>query len=454
MINKYTVLSVVMISTFFFSILSNAFADELSPKSDYKVSQQVSDNYANLIENEAVKGALAFLKTDQDNTVTQQILIAEIAAPPFHEQKRAEYFKQQLESLGLQDVQIDNEGNVYGIRPGTGNGPVLFISAHLDTVFDYDEITVKNKDGVLYAPGISDDSRGLAALLSIMRAFNESGVQTTGDIIFGADVGEEGLGDLRGVKAFFKEHPEIDGYISIDNTSDGVSASAITYQATGSHRYKADFKGPGGHSYKAFGLPSPIHAMGRAIAAIADVKTPEDPRTTFTVGIVEGGTSVNAIAAESSMYIDMRSTSAEALQKEDDEIMSLIQKGVGAEDERWGYNRDDGIDVVVTQVGNRPVGSQDMQAPIVQAAWASTEALGLQPSFSTPSSTDSNLPISLGIPALTLGGGGEGDGFHSPGEWYDPTDGYLGPQKVFLTMLGLVGVEGISTPILEARDNN
>jgi len=259
------------------------------------------------------------------------------------------------------------------------------------------------------------------------------------------------VGDLRGVKAFFKAHPKIDGYISIDNTSDGVSASGITYQATGSHRYKVDFTGPGGHSYTAFGLPSTIHAMGRAIAFIADVKTPEDPKTTFTVGVVEGGTSVNTIAAKSSMFIDIRSTSADALQKEDDEFMSLIQKGVDVENARWGYNRDNGIDVVVIQVGDRPVGSQNASALIVQAAWAATEILGLQPNLSPPSSSDSNLPISLGIPALTLGAGGEGGGFHSPGEWYDPTDGYLGTQKIFLTMLGLVGIENVVTPILKVR---
>ena len=407
----------------------------------------MSAHYAQLLKNEDVNKGLAFLESDQENTVSQQIKIAEIPSPTFKEAKRAQYYKSQLEALGLADVQMDDAGNVVGIRHGTGEGPILYVTAHLDTVFDFDEINVKEKDGLLYAPGIGDDSRGLAALLSIVRAFNESGVETTGDIIFGGNVGEEGLGDLYGVKAFFKEHPQIDGFISID----GLSASEITYLATGSHRYKITFQGPGGHSYQAFGLPTAIHAMGRALAKIADVNTPEQPKTTFTVGIVEGGTSVNAIAAQASMLVDMRSNTADELQKLDDQIMGLVEQSVDDENNRWGYERKNGIDVVVEQVGDRPAGSQNPQALNVQAAWAATQALGLEPSLGLARSTDSNLAISLGVPALTLGGGGQGGGTHAPDEWFDPTDAYQGPQRIFLTILGLVGVEGVSTPLLETN---
>jgi len=316
------------------------------------------------------------------------------------------------------------------------------VPAHLDTVFAAGtDVKVKEKDGKLYAPGIADDARGLAALLAVVRAFNATGIKTAGDIIFCGNVGEEGLGDLRGVKALFRDHKDIDGFISIDGTDVG----RITYLATGSHRYEVTYSGPGGHSFSAFGRPSAIHAMGRAIAGIADLTTPANPKTTFTVGVVSGGTSVNSIAAEAKLLMDMRSNRDKELLEIEAKFFDVLKKAAAEENARW---KSDKITVQTKLVGNRPAGVQPSDSGIVQAAWASAQALGQKPSLGIGSSTDSNLPISLGIPAVTLGGGGKEDNNHSPSEWFDPTDAYLGPQRVFLAILGLTGVEGTSAPLL------
>lgn len=408
----------------------------------YTIAPAVTELYARLTSLPAVQKGLDFLKADHTNTVAEQKQICEIPSPPFKEQVRAADFQKRLAALGLKDVQMDKEGNVSGLRPGTGNGPKLLVAAHLDTVFAAGtDVTVKEKDGKLYAPGIADDARGLAALLAVIRAFNATGIKTAGDIIFCGNVGEEGLGDLRGVKALFRDHKDIDGFISIDGTEVGK----ITYLATGSHRYEVTYSGPGGHSFAVFGRPSAIHAMGRAIAQIADLTTPSDPKTTFTVGVVSGGTSVNSIAAEARLQMDMRSNRDKELLEIEAKFFDILKKAAAEENARW---KSDKITVQTKLVGNRPAGVQPPDIGIVQSAWASAQAVGQKPSLGGASSTDSNLPINLGIPAVTLGGGGKEDNNHSPSEWFDPTDAYLGPQRIFLAILGLTGVEGTSTPLL------
>ena len=408
----------------------------------YTLAPTVQEVYDRLTSQPAVRKGLDFLRADHENTVAEQKQLCEIPSPPFKEQVRAADYQKRLAALGLKDVQMDKEGNVFGLRPGTGKGPKLFVAAHLDTVFAAGtDLSVKEKDGKLYAPGIADDARGLAALLSIIRAFNETGIKTAGDIIFSGNVGEEGLGDLRGIKALFRDHKDIDGFISID----GTDAEKITYLATGSHRYEIIYKGPGGHSLNAFGRPSAIHAMGRAIAQIADLKTPLEPKTTFTVGVVSGGTSINSIAAEARMQMDMRSNRLKELLELEAKFLDIVKKAAVEENARWNSDK---ITVQIKPVGDRPAGIQPPDALIVQAAWASTQAIGRQPKLGEPSSTDSNLPISLGIPAITIGGGGKEDNNHSPSEWFDPTNAYLGPQRIFLTILGLAGIDGTTKPLL------
>jgi tripeptide aminopeptidase len=428
-----------------FALIFLAWGTALA-KTSYSLSAGVKETYNRISAGENVKRGLEFIKSDHGHTIAEQKQICEIPAPPFKEKARAEDYLKRLTALGLKDVRMDKEGNVFGIRPGTGKGPRLLVAAHLDTVFaEGTDVKVREKDGKLYAPGIADDSRGLAALLGLVRAFNASGIKTEGDIVFCGNVGEEGLGDLRGVKALFREHKDIDGFISID----GVESDGIAYLATGSHRYEVIYKGPGGHSFSAFGLPSAIHALGRAIAKISDLETPKDPKTTFTVGVIKGGTSVNSIAAEATMLMDMRSDSTKELLALEAKFLEIVRKAAAEENARW---RSDQIRVEIKPVGDRPAGTQSKDAVIVQAAWASTEMTGQSPILKGASSTDSNLPISLGIPALTLGGGGKDFGNHSPNEWFDPTDAFLGPQRIFLTILGLVGVDGVTEPLLPKKN--
>jgi len=239
-----------------------------------------------ILANPKIVKSLDDIKADDTRTFAEQKRITEIPAPPFKEKQRAEYYRQRMQELGFKDASIDGEGNVIALRKGTGGGrPKLVVSAHLDTVFpEGTDVTVKERDGAIVAPGIGDDSRGLAALLSLIKALNENQVATVGDIMFVGTVGEEELGNLRGVKALFRDHKDIDGFISID----GLGISRAVNQSTGSHRYEMIFTGPGGHSFQEFGLPSAIHAMGRAIAKISELKPPDNPKTTFTVGTVRG----------------------------------------------------------------------------------------------------------------------------------------------------------------------
>jgi acetylornithine deacetylase/succinyl-diaminopimelate desuccinylase-like protein len=409
------------------------------------VSPPVADAFSQIGDNEKAKQGLEFIRKDAANTLADQKAIVAIPAPPFKEKVRGQYYLKRLQALGLKDVKMDGEGNVFGVRPGAGNGPKILVEAHLDTVFPEGTNTRPvEKEGRIFAPGVADDSRGLAALLSVARAFKTTGISTVGDIIF-CTVGEEGLGNLRGMKAFFRDHKDIAASVDID----GTSVRRITYLATGSHRYEIHFKGPGGHSFGAFGTPSAIHAMGRAIAKIADVQTPRDPKTTFTVGTVSGGTSVNAIAADAWMLLDMRSNSPEQLLKTESRILALVQQAADEENARW--NRGKEITVEMKLVGDRPAGSQPSDSVIVQASWMATKAIGQEPELTTASSTNANLPISIGVPAVTLGGGGEEGLNHAPGEWFNPKDAYLGPQKIFLTVLGLAGIDGVSKPLVPAR---
>src|SRR6059058_5896774 len=346
-----------------------------------------------ILANPKIVKSLDDIKTDDERALEEQKRITEIPAPPYKEKIRAEYYLKRMQELGFKDAAIDSEGNVIALRKGTGGGrPKLVVSAHLDTVFPEGvDVTVKEKDGAIIAPGIGDDSRGLAALLSLVKAMNENGIATVGDIMFVGTVGEEELGNLRGVKALFRDHADIDGFISID----GLGITRVVNQATGSHRYEFTFKGPGGHSFQEFGLPSAIHAMGRAIAKIGELQPPSDPKTTFTVGTVTGGTSVNAIAAEARMKVDMRSDSTEELLKLEAKLLDLVKDAVREENARW---KSDKIAVEIKLIGDRPAGMVAMDSPIVQATQRAVATITGGPRVTfAGSSTDSNLAMSRGI---------------------------------------------------------
>ncbi len=386
-----------------------------------------------LINDPTVKAALEAAHRNEPWTIEEQIRISQIPAPPFKEEVRARELERLFKELGLKDVRIDKEGNVIGVRPGEKPTPNVVMSAHLDTVFpEGTDVTVKREGNILRGPGIVDDTRGLAALLNIIRSMDEGKIRTGGTITFVATVGEEGLGDLRGVKALFRESlkDQIDYFISID----GTSVNRVTSAGVGSYRYRATFKGTGGHSYGAFGLANPIHALGRAIDGIADIQVPRQPKTTFNVGRIGGGTSVNSIAFEAWMEVDMRSETMVALEAVKEQFMTAVNQAVEAENKRW--NGRGNLSVELELVGLRPAGETSSQSPIVTATNASITALGLQPIHSA-GSTDSNVPMNLGVPAVTIGGGGDGFGSHALDEYFDSTDSHLGPQMAILLLSAL-----------------
>ena len=408
-----------------------------------------------LLKLPAVKSALEQLRADDERTLREQIEITQIPAPPFKEQVRAADYAARLRAAGLTDVTIDSEGNVIGKRPGKnkGKGPLLVVSAHLDTVFpEGSDVTVKHKDGRYSGLGIIDDSRGLVALLSLLRAMESSKLRTMGDVWFVGTVGEEALGNLRGVKALFRDHPQIDGFISVDGVDSPEQVKAgrpgIVTRATGSRRWEFLFSGPGGHSFGNFGNPSAVHALGRAVAGIADIKVPAEPKTTFNVGVVSGGTGVTAIAAQSTMQVDMRSNSAEALRVLEEQVQAIVTAAVSAENARW---KSTAVKVERKLVGDRPASTLIDDKAMVQAVSGAYVALGLPRPELDYASTDANVPLGLGIPGATLNGGGLGDKAHSWDEWYEHVNAWQGPQILLLTTLRLAGVAGHSQPSLPNR---
>ena len=383
----------------------------------------------------AVLAALDRIKADNAWTVDQQVSICEIPAPPFKEERRAAEMKRRFEALGLRNVRIDSIGNVIAERAGSGGGPVVVIAAHLDTVFPEEtDVTVQRQGTMLRGPGIGDDCRGLAVLLAVSKAMGAANVRTAGTIYFVANVGEEGPGNLRGVKHLFAKPPaKIDYFISVDGTGLGLTSRAV-----GSNRYKVSYKGPGGHSYGAFGMPSPIHALGRAIARISAIQVPRTPKTTFNVGIIEGGTSVNTISPLGAMEVDLRSESPDELAKLDAAFRKVVDEALAEENARWPQSRVK-VTVDIQSMGIRPAAAPPDSQRIIQTAQAAARALGFEAPGSA-SSTDANWPMSLGIQAITIDGGGQGRGAHSLGESYDDGErGWLGPQWALLTVVMLAG---------------
>jgi acetylornithine deacetylase/succinyl-diaminopimelate desuccinylase-like protein len=387
---------------------------------------------ADLLKDPAVKAALDGAKATEAQTIEDQIRFCEIPAPSFKEEIRGAELKRVFTQLGLQNVRVDKVGNVLGDYPGAAARPHVVIAAHLDTVFpEGTDVKVKRQGAVLSGPGIGDDCRGLAVLVAIIRELKKAKVQTAGTITFVANVGEEGLGDLRGVKELFKTtlKDQIDRFVSIDGT--GIH---VTNVAVGSHRYRVMFKGPGGHSFGAFGMANPIGAMGRAIAKINEMQVPKQPKTTFNVGRVGGGTSVNSIPFDGWMEVDMRSSDPASLAAVDASFQKAVDSAVAEENQRWG--KPGVITVVKELVGDRPAGSTPENAPIVRAGLAAATVLGFSSNLGE-GSTDSNIPMSLTVPAITIGGGGRGREAHALTESFDTTDSWQGTQHALLLTVAL-----------------
>jgi acetylornithine deacetylase/succinyl-diaminopimelate desuccinylase-like protein len=394
--------------------------------------EQAATIGARLMAEPAVKAALDAIRRNEPQIVEEQVRLCEIEAPPFKEGKRAAALRAMFAALGLKNVRIDAAGNVLGERPGASASPHVVFSAHLDTVFPEGTNVQTSREGpILKGPGIGDDCRGLAVLIGVIRAMNDGRLQTPGTITFVGTVGEEGLGDLRGVKHLFQQElkGKVDRFVSVDGAGLG-----ITHTAVGSRRYRVAYKGPGGHSYGAFGLANPIHALGRAIAKIADLRVPKEPKTTFNVGRIGGGTSVNSIAFEAWMEIDLRSADKAALTALDATVIKALDEALAEENDRWGGRGRLTLDRKL--VGDRPGGQVPVDAPIIAAAVSVTQALGLKATLDE-GSTDSNIPISLGIPAVTIDGGGSGKGAHSLDEQFDTTNSWQGTARALLLALAL-----------------
>jgi tripeptide aminopeptidase len=385
-----------------------------------------------LLREEPLKAALEAVARNEPQTIEDQMAICEVPAPPFKESVRADVIRKRFQALGLKNVRVDKVGNVLGERPGAAPRPHLVMAAHLDTVFPEGTEVKPRRDGTLLSgPGIGDDCRGLAVVLAVIRALDEAHVQTSGPITFVANVGEEGLGDLRGSRALFNDTLKgtIDRFVSIDGAGIG-----ITNEAVGSFRYKVSVKGPGGHSYGAFGIANPVHALGRAIAEIADFQVATEPKTTFNVGRLGGGTSINSIAMEAWMEVDMRSADQRSLVSIDARFHKAVERAVAAENDRWGGKGR--LTATADLLGRRPGGHTPPDSAIVQSALSISRALGLESRLGE-GSTDSNVPMSMGIPAITIGGGGRGTGGHSLSEAFDAADSFKGTERALLLAVAL-----------------
>ena len=394
---------------------------------------------AQLMSSPHVARALRFFETHADAITEEHIRICSIPASPFGEQERAEYLSRKFAELGLTEVEIDEEGNCLGLLPGTSRSPLMVVSAHLDTVFSKDtNFNVVRRHDKLFAPGIADDGCGLAALIALAQVFQSERIPIEGSILFVGTVGEEGEGNLRGVRHLFTKGrwaTKIDAFLSFD----GPGLDRITNRALGSHRYRVEITGPGGHSWGDFGLPNPVHAIGRAISRLAAYPAPKEPRTTFNVGRIEGGTSVNSIPSHASMEVDLRSAVERELQRLDAFFRRAMRESVDEENATRRVG-DPPLNLKVDLIGERPTGETRADSPLVEVALEATRALGITPRLDQ-SSTDSNLPISLGIPAITLGAGGSSGSSQSLDEWYDPRERDLGLKRGLLVVLGLVGIK-------------
>jgi acetylornithine deacetylase/succinyl-diaminopimelate desuccinylase-like protein len=385
-----------------------------------------------LLQQPSIKSALEAARTTESQTLADQVRYCEIPAPPFKETARGNVLRTEFARLGLQNVRTDRAGNVLGDRPGMAPRPRVVVAAHLDTVFaEGTDVHVTRQGSLLKGPGIGDNCRGLAVLVAIIRTLQQTSVQTAGTLTFVANVGEEGLGDLRGMKALFGDtmKDQVDRFVSIDNA--GIHVSAI---GVGSRRYRVTFRGPGGHSFAQFGLANPAGALGRAIARISDWPMPAGVRSTFNVGRVGGGTSVNSIPTEAWMEVDLRSSDSASLASLDAKLHQAIDAAVAEENTRWGTPRT--VTGQLELVGDRPAGALPADAPILTTAQAVARALGLAAAVAE-SSSDANLPISLKIPAISIGGGGRSFDSHTPSETFDTTDSWKGTQNALLLTIAL-----------------
>lgn len=403
------------------------------------IDKRYETEVQNLAKRPAVQSAFKLFMDLEPQTKQDHISLTETPSPPFKEQVRAKKYAGMLKAAGADSVWLDEVSNVLALRRGKSGQKTVVVEAHLDTVFpEGTDVTVRQKGDTLYAPGIGDDTRGLTTVLAVLKGMERAGIETDADVLFVGAVGEEGLGDLRGVKHLLRTNgPRIDSYIAVDG--DGIDG--ITHRGLGSHRYRITYKGPGGHSYGAFGIVNPHGALGKAIYYFtqeADQFTREGVKTTYSVSVIGGGTSVNAVPYESWMEVDMRSESPEKLNGIDRLLQTAVQRALREENQMKRSGPD--LTVDVKQVGDRPSGRTEPDVPLVQRAMAVARFMNVEPQLSV-GSTNANAPIAKGIPAITIGSGGIGGNAHSLNEWWLNDKGYLGMQRVLLVLLAEAGLK-------------
>jgi tripeptide aminopeptidase len=359
--------------------------------------------------------ASAALEAGHERWVSDTITLTEVPAPPFKEAARAKLYQRMFQERGLSDIEVDEEGNVLALRKGTGANGIVIVSAHLDTVFpEGTNVKVRREGETLHAPGVGDDSSGLATQLSFIDALNSAGIRTKHDILFVGTVGEEGLGDLRGVRHLFTKG-KYKGLAKAFFSLDGSGLTSITTEGAGSKRYRVTFKGPGGHSFGAFGIVNPMAAMSRAIVGLYGIKVPAQPKTTYSASVVGGGTSVNSIPDAVWIEVDMRSESAAELAKLEAQFLKVVGNAVKAENEARS-TKTGRIATELKVIGDRPAGQTSLSSDIVQNAVSAYRMEGIKLDYSS-SSTDSNIPMSLGIPAVTISRVARGERAHALDEW-------------------------------------
>jgi tripeptide aminopeptidase len=398
-------------------------------------ARATEDSIEKLAQEPGCVRAIEWIEKNAAWVTDQQIHLTEIPAPEFKEARRGEALKKLFEASSLR-VRIDKIGNVIGERPGSDAKDVVLLVAHLDTVFPAGtNVTVKRNTSRLEAPGIADNGAGLAALVGVSRALFEARIRTAKSIVFAGDVGEEGEGNLRGVRALVDEFgPRLSAVIAID----GPSTEHITTQGIASRRFEISITGPGGHSWSDFGVPNPITAISRGIVRFSSIRVPDEPRSSYNFGVIEGGTSVNSIPARASVKIDLRSEEESELDRLESTLRDSMQAGV-KDELASGHSSSDTLQLNFRSLGARPSGKLPEDSPLLETIRNVDRFLGTQSRLER-SSTDANIPLSQEIPAVAIGGGGKGSGSHTLAEWYDPTGRELGLKRLLLVSLALAGV--------------
>jgi tripeptide aminopeptidase len=405
-------------------------------RSAAEAQQNLRQEIAELAALPGVQTAVAWFREQAAELTRWQFELSAIPAPPFGEAKRAEWLVARFKEAGLEQVRIDKVGNVLGMLNGPAPAAVS-VSAHMDTVFPAGTVVGPRQQGKkLYGPGISDNAAGVTALYALASACRRFNLLHAAPLLFIANVGEEGEGDLRGMRHIFSE-PEWKDRIGASVVIDGAGTDTIIADALGSRRFEITVQGPGGHSWTDFGAPNPIVAISRAIALFSETRVPSSPKTTFNVGVISGGTSVNSIPESATMRVDIRSSSTFEIERLELELRRAVKQAVQEEQDLSGEISERAkLESVIKVIGNRPAGELDRQSRILQLARAVDAHLGVTAQLQR-ASTDANIPISLGREAVAIGAGGRGGGAHTLQEWFDPAGRELGLQRALLLVLAL-----------------